>query len=813
MGKKKKNQEKKRKKRKALISPESLPVLLNNIKLVIEQKRGRRAIALAKHLVKHEEFQMQEHLPVFIAAYQVRITEMLNVLQLKEARALYTDIVKKYSDSTDLFSMEFLVKMDMESDSGAVLLKYGHDDKVTLAVNQYIINELKDIRILLENTSMFGHISLKGDAELIVAAWEEVEDASGKRTSYELMLKKINRHSPFIYWRLFIQALNMFYEFKDDKARKILLRIPHECSVFKMAAAMIMLIDNQPLTTEKGENIESRLEGKSLYSEIAGIDRMIDAGKWAAVDKALETIISANVYGPKSGFFVELGSLFLNKMYNFSSYNSTFLLKKDYFIYMNIHIFHLLEPDTGLTFLKKVLTVSNTRFGNIEKALIHQQIGDLSLELSNNMSQPISSFLPKFLSDAIGIGMDKNENFVDEITTSYGESIQHYPLSETYRKWYQVCQDFKVKIRESEQVLKQWQETFPDDESPLLEQVKACRFRKAFVKAMTNFRKLEKIAGGHPEVEKLRPYLLLDLIFRSIKENQLQKAQSFIPDCSMLGNKSVFVHAALKTFEFILASKQLASKQSAEESLEFKKNLRQLTELKQPVIIRSIIWCISETTTTCMTLKIPESIQKQEKDINLLLDSLYQFLIINDSLWKNQLESYILFVVPDELPDKLAVSSDRLLTCLKFLNKKDIYFANKNMWLFYWMITSSGIEADDELTYLFLAYRGFLYDVDSFSSASNKQVLMLEQYEEECFEAACHLAHNSADPNACEKLNAILILFDEDVIDYESSYSEKFVRSVISREAKQKTKFSFKKKKINKKKTSLKSKLIKFKLF
>ena len=307
MSKKKKNQEKKRKKRKALIPPESLSALLNNIKLLIEQKRGRRAVALAKCLVKHKEFQMQEHLPIFIAAYQARITEMLDSMQLKEARVLYADIVKKYSDSADLFSMEFLVKMDMKSDSAVVLLKYGHDDKVTSAVNQYIINELKDIRILLKNTSLPDRMSLKAEAGLIVAAWEEVEDASGKRTSYELMLKKINRRSPFIYWRLFVQALNMFYEFEDDKARKILLRIPNECSVSKMAVTLTMLIDNKPVITEKGKNIACRLEGKNLYSEIAGIDRMIDAGKWSAADKSLEAIISANAYGPHSGFFIELG--------------------------------------------------------------------------------------------------------------------------------------------------------------------------------------------------------------------------------------------------------------------------------------------------------------------------------------------------------------------------------------------------------------------------------------------------------------------------------------------------------------------------
>jgi len=188
---------KKKKKKKVLIPPESLSVLIGNIKYMVEQKRGRHAITLAKFLVKHKEFQLQKHLPIFIAAYQVRITEMLDVLHLKEAKTLYTDIVEKYSDSADLFSIDFLVKMDMESDSAVVLLNYGHDNKVTLAVNQYIINELKDIRTLLKNTFLPCSMHLKTDAELIITAWKEIEDKSGKITSYELMLKKINRRSPY----------------------------------------------------------------------------------------------------------------------------------------------------------------------------------------------------------------------------------------------------------------------------------------------------------------------------------------------------------------------------------------------------------------------------------------------------------------------------------------------------------------------------------------------------------------------------------------------------------------------------------------
>ncbi|MEA1926615.1 MAG: hypothetical protein U9N73_00285 [Candidatus Auribacterota bacterium] len=695
MGKKKSKAKKRRKKKKQqqqqrLVQNKTISELNNELEQVISRGRGRKAVALAKILLKQSEYS-PEYLPAIIRAYEVRIGEMLEVGQAEEAVRFYKAIITSHPDWAGLFSLQLLIRKDFSAGTSTILGRYGKDDRITNGVAEYIKFQLQDIYLAADHPELPPEHPIKLQASSIIEGWREVEgEVEAEAGAFARMRQTIGRDSLFMDWRLLVTAIKASYEGDDKLCLACLERIPAGSSTEKISSVLLYLIQKNTVLPSGASKILREYLGPSLHSDLLEVDSLLEEDRYGkAGDKFLGIFFSPELR-ERTGLRRELGVLFSDKFDDAGREPPRRLAEsRD-----SPHLLSILAFQWGedlMNIWELLLEIGDLT--PIDEALIYNRMADKMIQGVHEVS-PSARF-----------GPDKKEarslkkRCLKEAVDLWKRSVAACPLRETYRQWYKAISP-AAAVKTKEELLNRWARDFPGEYTPLLEMVVASRKRKAHTKALNIFERLDDLAGKIPEVERLRPFLHIDRAIQLLKKDQTDKAISRLEEVSSSG--SFFLPTLIKVILWIVALRKNSTELKAIEE-------NDLPGMNQPLVVRHILTVLGSYYRMKDLPAPPPRVMGQFRKPEVLMDNAELLIGLNDPVWKID---RLAVRKPIEIMafNRTTADSSRLIGILEYIFSADPVLNNPESNMLAWPLTANGIGRRDQRLPIFLAYRCLLLD-------------------------------------------------------------------------------------------------------
>ncbi len=233
---------------------EASPALLRQ---ALAERRARKALGYAKLLMKANPDDATVKL--IVQAHEMRISELRSEGHVKEAEEMYAAVLASRPAWKNLFNFSTHAAANKPEAAAASLPAA---DKL----EAWIRNEMLDPRILkgLPQDNPFAI-----EAALINAAGEAI--ASGDDALAKDKLQSIGRRSPFVDWRLFLQAQMAYYADDAKTLEDNLSRIAPGSPLTKLASELRQLAAGQ--LPEKRREISASL-GHDLALDIDKLDAL-----------------------------------------------------------------------------------------------------------------------------------------------------------------------------------------------------------------------------------------------------------------------------------------------------------------------------------------------------------------------------------------------------------------------------------------------------------------------------------------------------------------------------------------------------------
>jgi len=473
--------------------------LLDGLSEAIEQRRGHKALGLVKLLRKHPAYG-PAYFPLVARAYEIRLSEMHAAAQHKDAAGLLQMLAEQQPGIAALLSRRPSLLLELEGGAGSLLARYGQDAVLTEEVDAWVRTECRDPRPLARHPGLAETHPLKAGALAVLKAWEEV-DGGRAGEAYARLPEVIGRRSPFIAWRLFVQALRAAAAGSDSGASVCLARIAEDSAVRPLADILGRTLADEPPRTVRESALRARIVVPSLRGALSETDRLLAAGRLAEAQQRFDELLSQPIWSGRQQLLGELSARFMaaaNRL--FLAHGPSF----GAFQQAQDHVAHFRRMPQFAMSLAKCLYWDNA---------------DSADDWENVMaaSQP-TPLLQALLFDRLAVievlSEDEDDEAEEEDNEDYRRAVacwqksaQLYPLRETFVHWHDAARRRRADVEEA---LEAWSRAFPEDEAPLLELTVLCRAKRTPQKALFQFTRLESVAGGRPEVEALRPLLRLD---------------------------------------------------------------------------------------------------------------------------------------------------------------------------------------------------------------------------------------------------------------------------------------------------------------
>jgi hypothetical protein len=678
---------------------------------------------------------------------------MLAASQNQEADALYRTVIESYPEYSELFSRDFYVNMDLETGSRHILARYDTlDENEQRYIEQYIKTNLTNPGTLVQYPHLSQEHKLKQEASLILAAWEELESDTGAGTAFREMQSRVGRHSPFVYWRLFLQALAAYYESRNDESRAILAKIDPASALRQGVRVLSDLLSGKIPDSPAGKSLTALVAGASLADELRELDAAFKKKRYSELETQVYQVLKGLSQAGKYGLRCQIGALYIYKLHVVNILPPIKIYKLADKIKMFAMAMYWTNDDEEEIWTD-YLHEYKTGLSQLERALIYKRLGDLSLaDRLPELDEMLGFFNPKnLLHEGTKASITKAEEF-------WEKSLAACPLEETYEQWYNEV----VKIRnkqQAERILEKWHTDFPETDKPLLLLVKSLRERQVFKKAISYFMRLEQMARGNPAVENLRNYLFVDDCINYISKGKYQKAEEQLDQIREERDRFIAVlNIALRWVICKLATDKPEPVCLA--GLE-----KQLADFNQPLTIFHIVRRIRQKV-PAVKFFFPPVIVEQWQNPDVYVNNVYTLIHLKDPVWE-------IWYHPFDLPRdenyfyKSTVATEVLRQCLEFFMHEQNRPSNTYIRNSVWQLTANGLKRKDKHLFSFLIYRAVLLDYiwENSTEISSRYDAHLNARVMDCLGAAYKITEAQDKANDRERVKLVIDQLDEDLED------------------------------------------------
>ncbi len=686
MGNKKKRSRRRTRQKKRLERSRSTPELRRELEESLSLSRGRKALGLGKLLLKQPDFSPVD-LARVVRAYEIRLSEMLDTGQTREAALFYQTVISSHPRWQDLFSRSLLARKDFETGSASVLPEYGKVREISDGVDEYVKTSLKDIFLVRDHPGLPAGHPLQREAASVIDAWREVE-GEAETGAFTRMQRTVGRRSPFLDWRMLVTAIKAYYERDDRLCLDCLGRISPGSPPGKIAAALARVIGDTVADNPAAGQLRSLLAGPSLHSELLEVDRLLEAGKYRPARTRFREVYFHPLLAGKDGLRREIAALFGFK-----------LTLRD----QDIPSFFATTPDQH-----RIVGLLSCRAGYDDYSLWGEIMARESFSpparalIYNRMAEGMLGEIP-VIGRMLAVRQMGNKvpemtrDFLRDAADCWQDSVDSYPLPETYRRWYKVVSD-TASAGEKEALLKRWARDFPEDKAPLLKLVIGCRERKAHTKALKFFADLETRTGKDPEIDRLRRLLHIDKAVDLLKKNRLDDASSRLRDIDPSGDP--FSEALVAVISWLIGLRRGREDLTRVAEAE-------MLNLKQPISVRHILIRLGSYYRLPALPEPPPDLRRQAADPEIAMENAGLLIGQVDPVWKI---NRIPLAAREEASAFLraAADSSRLIDLLEFIFSEDPELKYPASNLVAWPLTANGLRRKGRELPVFLAYRALL---------------------------------------------------------------------------------------------------------
>jgi hypothetical protein len=739
-GKRKKNKRKPSQRSRPAASLDRLTAELEGL---IDAGRGRKAAALARELCCHADYS-DDLAPLAVRAHEARLAELLDSGHPTVALNYYRSRLEGFPGWQDLFSMQTLLRLDLEADGGALIGRYGTDPRVTRCIDEHIRERLADPRPLARHSGLPPEHPLKREAGLILEAFVEMEQ-EGPGERYEVMLREVGRRSPFVNWRLFVQALVAFYGQRDDDLAGALGRIPEQSAVRPMADVLADLAAGRPARTPVARKVERTAAGPDLRTALAEIDDLIAARRWTAYREAVTGVLKDRWLSDHPGLRIELGALCL-----FHYIEGGGPLRDDWPGLRTPNINEIVlralswagndDPEQW----KILLEARRRQLSPLDQALICDRIAGSLIAQSAAVYPDFPMYRP---------GRSELRAAYRDAETYWKRSVYLAPRQEFYRNWSRAARN--ASATQAEKVHARWHDDFPEAEEPLLELVAACRRRRVLDKANRYFQRLAAFAAGRPAVEAVRHFLALDRAARHVLKGDAARAETEL--ASIPEDAPLPAPVLTRLLRWRLAPND-------------QRRIDDLTRLNRPLhllLLNPLIDGMSGKKGGSSP-PLPAAVLDNLDQPDLLVGEYQRLSRCEDLSWRIRPGFHPLPMALLRAFETAAVPTDILRQCLEFIAgmafDELLYPGCREM---LWPLTANGIRRRDAGLPVFLAYRALLLDQPPPRPMSRifgtRWIRNQERRVRQCLRAARQLADDTGNDSDIRIVRSIdeAITFDE----------------------------------------------------
>ena len=715
---------------------DSVSELFDALAEAIKQRRGHKALGLVKLLRKHPAYG-PAHVQLVARAYEIRLSEMHAVGQHKDAAGLLQMLTEQQPEVAALLSRRPALLLELEGGTGPLLARYGQDAALTEELDAWVRTECRDPRPLARHPGLDETHPLRAGALAVLKAWEEV-DCGRVAEAYARLPDAIGRRSPFIAWRLFVQALKAAAAGSDKEACTCLARIAEDSAVRPLAEMLGRILADEPPQTVRESALRARIVAPSLYGALQEIDRHLSAGRLTEAQQHFEELLSRPIWSGRPQLLNELSARFMdaaNRLLEMRAASFDLLEQPQDFLLPRLRRM----PQFTQSFAKcmywnnsdtvedweKLMAVGHPT--PLLKALIYDRLAAIEL-----------------------LTYEDEEDDTDEEceTESYSralaywrQSVRSFPLRETYVHWHDEARCRKADV---EEVLGAWGRAFPEDEVPLLELTALYRANRTPQKALAQFRRLESVARGRPEVEALRPLLCFDSAAGRLSRGMVEAAEK---DLAAVGpDIPDFARVVRATLRWVCALR--GGKSAAEWREEWSGHP---IWAFQTVTLLDRQWRMDIAAETAEILK--SMVSQLRDDPARLVADYAQLARLSDAVWS--INRWFPCGPPVEAAFRsraadaadLWTITERLCTAemLTMLSARDLC----------WSLTGNGLARRDMRTPEYLACRAMLYDPCLAPPGVGLHEDKALKHMDECMAVALRLARSSGRLEAVQMVEAI----------------------------------------------------------
>ncbi|GEM_PF-1397743 len=733
-------------------APDSLAPLLDELQAAVAQQRGHKALGLAKLLRKHPAYGPQ-HTSLVARAYEVRMAEMLASGQHKSAQELLQVLTAQQPEVAARISSRPALLVELGGGAGKLLDRYGLDAALTEEIDTWIRRDCRDPRLLARHSHLTEAHPLKVAAVAILNAWEEMERGASAE-AYARLPEVIGRRSPFIAWRLFIQALQAAYAGHDAEVPAFLDRIAADSAVRPLADVLRRILAGEPPQTPRERILHAKIVVPSLHGALVQIDQHLAAGEITASRKVFDELVRQPIWTGRKQLFGEMAARYL-----FAAAPLLDRICREHGSFRKVHELFLSfrqHPQFTASFAKFLywdesdcaeeweLVIQHSKPPPLAMALIYDRLATIRLTREEDDSDD-DAFDDEF-DDEFEMHEDDPDPDADagrQVEKLWRQSVQFHPLRETFVHWHAAMQRCQG---DEEAALQAWINAFPEDVTPLLELTALFRAKRTPQKALSMFKRLESVARGRPEVEALRPLLRLDSAAGRLARRMYAAAEKDLDEIAP--NAPEFIRVVCATLRWICASRsggEAAARRADWEAA------------GHP------IWAFQAVSVLESQWRAEVSAELTEADARLaaqaraapaqLVSDFAKLAAQPDAVWslKHLFPSGAVIVAAcrDRSADAAAVWD-----LLQGLCKPHV-LSHPGARALFWALTGNGLARRDARTPEYLAYRALLYDPLFMSPADKPNFDALVDRVDECLAVAHHVAHASGRMEAVQAVESL----------------------------------------------------------
>ena len=720
---------------------DSLVSLLAELQASVEQARGHKALGLAKLLRKHPAYG-PKHIPLVARAYEIRLAEMHTAAQHKAAQELLQMLGQQQPEVAAQISNRPALLVELGGGPGKLLTQYGQDERLTEEIDIWIRRDCRDPRPLAHHPHLAETHPVKVAATAILNAWEEVEHGT-IAGAYARLSDAIGRRSPFIAWRLFIQALQAAYTGHDTEAPAYLDRIEADCAVRPLADTLRRILACEPPQNIREKILQAKIIAPSLHGSLSQIDQHLAARQLPESRTLFDELVRQPIWTGKEQLFGEIVARYLLAIIPLldrmcAAQGSK---KTAHEIFQNFRRIPRFAPsmtkflywDHADTAEDWEATIQVDPPPPLAMAMIYDRLATICL---TRKADDLDD-------DDFGIYGDDDPDAERQAEKLWQQSVQFHPLRETFVHWHAAVQRSEG---DEEAALIAWNRAFPEDVTPLLALTALYRANRTPQKALSMFTQLESVARGQPEVEALRPLLRLDSAAGRLARRKYAAAEKDLD--GIAPNAPEFIRVACATLRWICALRSGGDATASRAAWD---------AAGHPLWAFQTIDLLASQWRAELSAELDEAdarVATQARAAPAQLVADYARLAAQpDAVWSMKSRFPSGALIASACRDRTVDSASLWDLLRELYHPSNLSKAGARQ--LFWALTGNGLARRDTHTPEYLAYRALLYDPLLMPPDKSPDFNAAADHVEECLAVAQRLAHASGRMEAVQTVETL----------------------------------------------------------